>query len=90
MAQFSIFSHHEDAVIRFFDKQDKEAILSTIKDHLLKNKADTLELCKEYKECNYKRHLGTEILNHYKINPENNLPSLLYYKNDRMYFKTLK
>ena len=44
MAQFSIFSHHEDAVIKFFDKQDKEAILNTIKDHLLKNNADTLEL----------------------------------------------
>lgn len=90
MAEYSIFSHKEDRVIKFFDKHDREAILSTIKDHLLENKADTLELCKEYEKDNYKRFLGFKILSHYKVNPENNLPSLLYCKNDRMLFKTLK
>ena len=90
MTEYSIFSHKEDRVIKFFDKYDRGAILSTIKDHLMKNDTDTLELCKEYEKSDYKRHLGMEILSHYKVNPENKLPSLLYSKNDRMFFKTLK
>jgi hypothetical protein len=90
MRLYSIFSHHKDQVIKFFDTNDKGAILSTIKEHLLENKTDTLELCKEYAPGNYKRYLGTEILKHYKVNPENDLPSLLYNKNGKRYFKVLK
>ena len=90
MRVYSIFSHSEDRVIEFFDGNDKKAILSTLKAHLSENKVDTLELCKEYAPGNYKRYLGTEILNHYKVNPKNNLPSLFYYKNGKGYFKTLK
>jgi Mg/Co/Ni transporter MgtE len=90
MTTHSLFSQNEDRVIEFFEKYDKDVIKKAILNHLKLNPTDTVEHCKEYPKNSIKRHIGTEILNFYEVNPKSNKVSLVYSKGDKQYYRSIE
>ena len=89
MRTYSLYSQLKDMPIAFFEKFDRVQIKQTIVKHLNENKADTLELCREYDKKNISKFYGTQILQIFEVNPKNNKPSICITRGNKMYYKTL-
>ena len=89
MRTYSLYSQLNEMPIAFFEKFDKAQIKQTIVKHLNENKADTLELCREYSKKDIKKYYGNEILQFFEVNPKNQKPSLCIPRGVKTYYKTL-
>ena len=89
MKVFSLYSQQKEMPIAFFEKFDKVQIKQTIIKHLNENKADTLELCREYDKKDIKRYYGTQILQFFEVNKKNGKPSLCIQRGGKTCYKAL-
>ena len=85
-----LFSQDNDMLIATFDKFDREVIKNEIIDHLRNNPTDTIEHCKDYTKHELKRFYGYNILNFYKVNPNNNKVSLIVTKGNKEYYRNIE
>ena len=83
-----LFSQEQDQPIKWFEKFDKEEIKTEIKKWLTENPTDTLEHCKEYSKKDLKKYVGYEIINFYENN-KNGVPSLVFSRGEKEYYKPL-
>ena len=89
MRTYSLYSQQKEMAIAFFEKFDKVQIKQAIIKHLNENKADTLELCREYDKKDIKKYYGNEILQFFEVNKKNGKPSLCIQRGGKTYYKAL-
>lgn len=85
-----LFSQEKDMLVKTFDKFDRNTIKNEIIDHLRNNPTDTIEHCKDYTKTEIKRFYGCNILNLYKVNPNNNKVSLIVTKGNKEYYRNIE
>ena len=89
MRTYSLYSQQKEMPIAFFEKFDKVQIKQAIIKHLNENKADTLELCREYDKKDIKKYYGNEILQCFEVNQKNGKPSLCILRGGKTFYKAL-
>jgi hypothetical protein len=85
-----LFSQEKDMLVSTFEKFDRMTIKREIIRHLKENPTDVLEHCKDFTRSEIKRFYGYNILNHYKVNPNNNKVSLIITKGNKEYYRNIE
>ena len=85
-----LFSQEKDMLVSTFEKFDRTTIKREIIQHLKENPTDVLEHCKDFTRNEIKRFYGYNILNHYKVNPNNNKVSLIITKGNKEYYRNIE
>lgn len=77
---YALYSLDRDRIFEWFDHGMNASMKNFIRQYLVENPADTVEILREYAKADFRRSYGYELMGTYAINPKTKLPSKVYYQ----------